>query len=67
MERKMNDNKKTIPDVVSREAKDESKARRRHHGVGREGLQPGDQVGSGGDEQGLGREGAKSVSRRHEP
>jgi hypothetical protein len=54
-------------DVVFREARDESEARKRHRGVGREGLQPGDQVGSGADEQGFGREGAKSVSRRREP
>ena len=63
----MDDNKKTIPVVVSDEAREESKARKRHRGVGREGLQPGDPVGPGGDEQGLGRLGAKSVSRRHEP
>ena len=63
----MDDSKKTIPDAVSGEAKDERKARKRHRGVGREGLQPGDQVDAGGDEQGLGREGAKSVPRRDEP
>ncbi len=63
----MDDSKKTIPDAVSGEAKDESKARKRHRGVGREGLQPGDQVDAGGDEQGLGREGAKSVPRPRQP
>ena len=63
----MDDSKKSIPVVVSSEARDENKARKRHRGLGREGLQPGDRVGPGGDEQGLGREGAKSVSRRHEP
>ena len=62
----MVDRKDMSPDVVSREAKDERKARKRHRGVGREGLRRDERVAPAGDEQGLGRQGAKSVRSRRE-
>lgn len=62
----MVDRKDMSPDVVSREAKDERKARKRHRGVGREGLRRDERVEPAGDEQGLGRQGAKSVRSRRE-
>ena len=66
MEREVVDRKDMSPDVVSREAKDERKARKRHRGVGREGLRRDERVEPAGDEQGLGRQGAKSVRSRRE-
>ena len=66
VEREVADRKDTSRDVVSREAKDERKARKRHRGVGREGLGRDERVEPAGDEQGLGRQGAKSVRSRRE-
>ena len=66
VEREVVDRKDMSPDVVSREAKDERKARKRHRGVGREGLRRDERVEPAGDEQGLGRQGAKSVRSRRE-
>ena len=66
VEREVADRKDTSRDVVSREAKDERKARKRHRGVGREGLRRDERVDPAGDEQGLGRQGAKSVRSRRE-
>jgi hypothetical protein len=66
VEREVADRKDTGRDVVSREAKDERKARKRHRGVGREGLRRDERVEPAGDEQGLGRQGAKSVRSRRE-
>jgi len=66
VERELADRKDTSRDVVSREAKDERKARKRHRGVGREGLRRDERVDPAGDEQGLGRQGAKSVRSRRE-
>ena len=66
MEREVADRKDMSPEVVSREAKDERKARKRHRGVGREGLRPGEHVEPRGGEGGLGRQGAKSVRSRRE-
>ena len=62
----MADRKNTGRDVVSRAAKDERKARKRHRGVGREGLRQRERVEPAGDEQGLGRQGAKSMRSRRE-
>ena len=62
----MGDRKNTGRDVVSRPAKDERKARKRHRGVGRQGLRQGEHVGPPGGEQGLGRQGAKSMRSRRE-
>jgi hypothetical protein len=66
VEREVVDRKDMSPDVVSREAKDERTARKRHRGVGREGLRRDERVEPAGDEQGLGRQGAKSVRSRRE-
>jgi hypothetical protein len=66
VEREVADRKDTSRDVVSREARDERKARKRHRGVGREGLSRDERVEPAGDEQGLGRQGAKSVRSRRE-
>jgi hypothetical protein len=43
----------------SPESKDERKACKRHRGVGREGLRPGEANEPAGDEQGLGHEGVE--------
>jgi hypothetical protein len=66
LEREVADRKDMSRDVVSREAKDERKARKRHRGVGRQGLRPGEHVEPAGGEAGLGRQGAKSVRPRRE-
>ena len=66
MERDVAGRKDRSRDVVSREAKDERKARKRHRGVGREGLRRDERVEPAGDEQGLGRQGTKSVRSRRE-
>jgi hypothetical protein len=66
VEREVAERKDTSQDVVSREAKDERKARKRHRGVGREGLRRDERVEPAGDAQGLGRQGAKSVRSRRE-
>ena len=66
MEREVADRKHASRDVVSREARDERKARKRHRGVGREGLRRDERVEPAGDEQGLGRQGTKSVRSRRE-
>jgi hypothetical protein len=51
--------------------KDVSKTRKRHRGVGREGLRPGERVEPQGDKQGLGHEGVdrdrQNKDRHREP
>ena len=46
--------------------REDDKARKRHGGVGREGLQPGEAVEPTGNEQGLGHEGVKPEGSRQE-
>ena len=58
------DRNSTNRNLAARNARDERKARKRHRGVGREGLRRDERVGPAGDEQGLGRQGTKSTRRR---